>query len=423
VADREPTQPIFLVPSRRIIKEIREGVEAQRAVVEVDFPRKAIDEIENNIAGVALDTLKNETGEKYRRLITAAFRYNERRLREAAEKINTRMNLDETIVIGEIRKPIVHVIPDSERFRLKVSGELIAVDKANGNSGYFLGHEDMAVVASNGDFESEADTVSHEISHGLGRYLLRYKLGDPIGNKPRFASSWTGLGYEFLWRGQEHIRGILFEEALAVERGCGFMSSDELNDEFPELVRKTKKKYQPNSGEANVRQVEAEYGARGECAMYWKIMDRMVLGIEQIEGRDACTRELLALGRIEPKLLVIVRDQCDRVYGKGTFWRLWRLGNTKGEGLEAMLAWLDLGGVEHCVERGLNISDSLVDQIASEISPSSRIGRQLVINNTRRVWNRMLVTPESSLNVDFIRRLLKISQVDNWMSLSNIYGC
>lgn len=414
MSDREKKESTVLIPSGRVIKEIRGLDDGRREVVPVGISRKAIEEIEKNIAGVALDTLQNETGKKYRLMIKLAFEYNERRLKEAAEKVNARMGRAEKIEIGEVRRPIVHVIPQDQRYRLRVPSELFPIDKT-GDVGYFLGEEDMAMVGSGGDFEKDAQNTSHELSHALSRYWMRFWRTYQTGNKPSFLSSWSGINYHF-WRGKYHSRGTLFEEALAVEMECGFMSSDVLKSGFPGLVENTKKRHRPNlAGAVSQSQVEAEYGEQGEYAMYWKIVDRMVRGIERIEGEKTCTWELLVLGRIEPKLLKGVRDQCDRVYGKGTFQRMWRLGDKKGDSLERMMEWLDLGRVKESKGRGPEIKGSMVDQMAGEISPNSRIGRQIITNNTRRVWNRMLVTPEANLSVDFVRRLLKIAEIDYWL--------
>lgn len=356
-----------------------------------EWSHEAHARFQSDVSPIATNKGQEPLGERYRVLEKAVDNFLIERLTKAAEELRLATDGRIDIKVGEPVRHQLFVVPVEQRYGVEAIKDRFGNSCGEGLSGFFRNDSRTAVVFSKGRLLSDADTLAHERHHSIGSIMVATSSLRPGRLMGR-------TGHKMV--GKIGTRGRLLEEASAVECGIDFLISPQFRNTFPDELRKMLESVAASGGkykdvaEAVKRRGEYWYGKEGEYWLFYRVRQRMIEGARLVEPQF---ENLLMLSRIHPPLERLVRDACDKAFGRGTYRWIRKMNHamTKEDKLEVkqLLNWLDLpkrltkrGKFERKKKR--ETAEDLTAVLERFSFPVDREAREKMT----MVWDRMLLT-------------------------------
>lgn len=359
-------------------------------VVPGDWSREAQGQLRYVLAPVALNREVDARHEKYQLLDVAATDHLLAKLRMAAKEVRGASKGKIGVEVGEPGKYALFVIPKEKKYLVTSIKDRFGATHGDNCEGIFLSEYKLAVVYSRGDFLDDAYVLAHERGHALARLLL-------ITSKSHPKMSMWRTGHEYLMK--YAYRGRLLEEASAVAAGMSFLGSERFTKAFPGevnrmMINPTYGTRYPDVNTAVAAMMERRYTADGEYWLFYKVRQKMIAGASLVEPQF---ENLLMLARVHPPLERLVRDSCDKVFGRGTYRWIMRTNHAGTEDgmltVRKMLNWLELPDelVKKRKFERKKKRESREDLAGILERFSFPVDRQ-TLEKVTMVWDRMLLT-------------------------------
>lgn len=318
MADREPT----ITPGRIDFYDVtvpdKRG--KREKLGQADWSHESVAQLRKKLEGKILNEGEGEAAEEYRKIISAAKEFHLRRLIEAAGRVEKATGKEFRINKDKINDFEVWVVPKSEDEIVASEADRFGTRYGQDGVGEWISEYKLALIYAGGDKPAleDADAIAHELSHGM---VLNYMTSIKTENDLKNVGDGSGW-----WRETRNgvFRGVLLEEASAVDSAINFLRSGEFYEANPEMATEF--------GSKKVRNFLIKtYGEGGEYYLFWQILEEVVKRIKAKEGEDSIIEDLILLGRYEPKVWGLIRDKCDKEFGRGVFREIWKLGEKKNQ--------------------------------------------------------------------------------------------